>query len=78
MDVQTEGSSKQGKPANAGASPLAGVPLEGQLTPARERRSLRPPRGPNACATAQELYLTLQEIRLEAEALRDALAAKRP
>ena len=80
-------SAEQGKPANPGADPLAGLPPEGQFTPAIERPALtgvegrelrRSPQGPRACATAQELYLAFQQIRLEAEALRDALAAKRP
>ena len=80
-------SAEQGKPANAGADPLPGLPPEGQFTPAIERPALtgvegrklrRSPQGPRACATAQELYLAFQQLRLEAEALRDALAAERP
>lgn len=79
-------SSTQGKPPDAGVGPLPGLPLEGPFRPPSERpepaggngRTLRPPRGPHPCATAQELYLRFQEIRLEAEALRDALAPKRP
>ena len=53
---------------------MPGVPLQEQRTLAMERPEPRP----RACATAQELYLRFQELRLEAEALRDAMAAKRP
>lgn len=77
-----QGSAKEGKPASVGVGPSPGVPLEGPCTPALE--GAEPAgvegrkRGPPGYATAQELYLRFQEIRLESEALRDALAAKRP
>ena len=81
-----QGSTNGGKPASVRAGPWPGVPREGQPTPAMEKpgpaglegRKRRPRWGPSGHATAQELYLRFQELRLEAEALRDALAAKGP